>query len=222
MNYLGHIFLSGDNEEIIIGNFIADSVKGKKYKLYPTEIQKGILLHRKIDEFTDNNEHFQNIKSFFIPVYNHYSGVVADLTTDYFLASDWNNYSEIPLETYTKSIYNILLKHYHIIPVKIKHFLHNLIYRNRLLTYSSLDGIEEALSIMSFHSGLPDFSSTAVKIIKDNHSEIDKLCTSFLSEIIKFTSIQKDELIIDEQFESQINATAQICFGQGLIKRKEV
>ncbi|MBP7506741.1 MAG: acyl carrier protein phosphodiesterase [Prolixibacteraceae bacterium] len=219
---MGHIFLSGDNEDIIVGNFIADSVKGKKYKLYPTEIQKGILLHRKIDEFTDKNEHFQNIKLFFIPVYNHYSGVVADLTVDYYLALNWSNYSDIPLKIFTSKIYNIFLKNYHIIPVRMKRFLHNLIYRDRLLTYSSLKGIKEALSIMSFHSELPDFSAKAVRIIDDNNKEMNNLFNSFINEIREYVQIQKDEILIDEEKDLNANATAQICFDQGSIKRKEV
>lgn len=222
MNYLGHIFLSGDNEEIIVGNFIADSVKGKKYRLYPKEIQKGILLHRKIDEFTDKNEYFQQIKSFFVPVYNHYSGVVADLTIDFFLASKWNNYSDIPLELFTLKTYNILLKNYHFLPIRIKRFLHNLIYRDRLLTYSSLKGIEEALTIMSFHSELPDFSATAVRIINDNYKEMDNLCSSFISKIREYALIQKDEIIFDEEYELNANAIAQICFGQDLVRRKAI
>ena len=42
MNYLAHIYLSNDNKEITIGNFIADGIKGKKYTEFPKEIQKGI------------------------------------------------------------------------------------------------------------------------------------------------------------------------------------
>ena len=55
MNFLAHIYLSGENEGIIIGNFIADGIKGKKYEIYPHAIQKGILLHRAIDSYTDGH-----------------------------------------------------------------------------------------------------------------------------------------------------------------------
>jgi hypothetical protein len=48
MNYLAHIFLSGENPNVMIGNFMADSIKGSKHDFYPPEIQKGILLHRKL------------------------------------------------------------------------------------------------------------------------------------------------------------------------------
>ena len=53
MNYLAHIYLSGDNDLVTVGNFIADGIKGKSYKKYPKEIQTGVLLHRNIDTFTD-------------------------------------------------------------------------------------------------------------------------------------------------------------------------
>ena len=51
MNFLAHIFLSGNDEEVMIGNFIADAVKGRDYLGYSDGIVKGILLHRRIDAF---------------------------------------------------------------------------------------------------------------------------------------------------------------------------
>ena len=45
MNYLAHIYLSGDDHPLLkIGNFAADSIKGKAYKKFPQAIQQGILL----------------------------------------------------------------------------------------------------------------------------------------------------------------------------------
>ena len=58
MNYLGHLVLSGNDSEILFGNFIADAIKGNSYIKWPGNIQKGILLHRFIDNFTDNNNHY--------------------------------------------------------------------------------------------------------------------------------------------------------------------
>ena len=55
MNYLGHLVLSGDNDEVLFGNFIADAVKGNSYYNWSANVQKGILLHRLIDDFTDKN-----------------------------------------------------------------------------------------------------------------------------------------------------------------------
>ena len=55
MNYLAHTFLSGDSDQVRIGNFIGDYVKGSDFNFYPEGIKKGIILHRHIDYFTDNH-----------------------------------------------------------------------------------------------------------------------------------------------------------------------
>ena len=40
MNYLGHLVLSGNDSEILFGNFIADSIKGNSYTKWSEKIQK--------------------------------------------------------------------------------------------------------------------------------------------------------------------------------------
>ena len=53
MNYLAHAYLSFGEPDILIGNMISDFIKGKKQFDYLLPVQKGIQLHRAIDEFTD-------------------------------------------------------------------------------------------------------------------------------------------------------------------------
>ena len=74
MNFLSHLHLSGDSEGLIIGNYIADSVKGSAYNMFSNEIQKGILLHRKIDTFTDNHPTVEQSKKRLREKYKKYSG----------------------------------------------------------------------------------------------------------------------------------------------------
>ena len=62
MNFLAHIYLSGDNDLLKIGNFMADSIRGNSYENYPDEIKKGILLHRSIDSFTDMHPVYRKSK----------------------------------------------------------------------------------------------------------------------------------------------------------------
>ena len=64
MNYLAHATLSFGNAEILTGNIIGDFVKGKEKLTYPVAIQKGITLHRLIDEFTDTHSITKQAKMF--------------------------------------------------------------------------------------------------------------------------------------------------------------
>jgi len=53
MNFLAHLYLSGDNKEVRLGNFIGDAVKGNSLDRFPEMIRAGIWLHREIDSYTD-------------------------------------------------------------------------------------------------------------------------------------------------------------------------
>ena len=122
MNFLAHIYLSGNNHFLKLGNFIADAVKGKTYSKYPLEIQQGILLHRKIDSFTDHHPIFKKSVSRLFPTHRHYSRVIIDIFYDHFLAKEWNTYSNIPLNTYINDFYSLLNDNYEYLPKRIKAF----------------------------------------------------------------------------------------------------
>ena len=106
MNFLAHLYLSKNNKNILIGNFIADAVKGKKYQNYSKEIQAGILLHREIDNYTDAHPVVRKSKQRLNKRYKHYDGVIIDILYDHFLAKNWHNYSDIPLDIYAENVYS--------------------------------------------------------------------------------------------------------------------
>jgi acyl carrier protein phosphodiesterase len=204
MNYLGHIYLSGENEQLMLGNFIADDVKGKKYLEYPSEIQKGILLHRKIDDFTDNNIYWQSIKEMTRPVYQRYAGVVSDLFIDHFLAIHWNLYSKYTLKAYSKWVHSVFLRYYSTLPESVKGFLAYLIQHKRLLSYSEISGIEESLYIMSLRTSLPDKTASAIVLLRDNYSEIESLSNFFLADIIQFVAEETHSSSLLQEIENKV------------------
>ena len=145
MNFLAHLHLSGTNDYIKIGNFIGDSVKGKSYQKFAPDIQKGILLHRKIDYFTDKHIITKDLSKFFAPKYRKYSGIVVDIIYDYYLANNWNKYSNISLEQFISDTHNLLMLNFRILPLKIKKFLPFLIGKKRLLSYRNISGIAKRI-----------------------------------------------------------------------------
>src|SRR5258708_857949 len=101
MNFLAHVYLSGDHSKVLVGNFIGDFVKGKYLRdRYEPEIAKGIELHRAIDYFTDLHPIVRQSKNRLRPKYNHYSGIIVDIFYDHFLAANWNQDSEVTLPEY--------------------------------------------------------------------------------------------------------------------------
>src|SRR5262245_44062659 len=105
MNYLAHAYLSFNDPEVLVGNLINDFVKGKKRFDYPKGIQRGIALHRAIDNFTDQHDATREAKAIFRPAYRLYSGAFVDVVYDHFLAIDENEFSERSLFEFSVKVY---------------------------------------------------------------------------------------------------------------------
>jgi len=194
MNYLAHIYLSGDNELVTIGNFMADGIKGKDYKTYPREIQKGILLHREIDTFTDANEIVRRSTKRLHKRYSHYSGVIVDILYDHFLAKNWDHYSEIPLEEYVDDFYNVLDKHVDILPPRILKMMPYLVADNWLLSYESIEGIQRVLNGMNRRIKNIDNMNEATAELEQFYEEFESEFTEFFAELMSFSSNKLKEL----------------------------
>jgi len=149
MNYLAHILLSGTNPDVIIGNFIADSIKGSKYNSYPVEIQKGILLHRQIDTTTDAHPAFRESTKRLHKNYGHYSGIIVYIFYDHFLAKNWSDYSDIPLADYIQTFYKLLRDNFELLPVNVQKMAPVMMQGNWLLIYAELEGIDRVLAGMN-------------------------------------------------------------------------
>lgn len=145
MNFLAHIYLSGDNDLLKIGNFMADSIRGHKYEEYPTEIRKGILLHRAIDSFTDTHPIYRQSKHRLHEKYGHYSGVIMDIFYDHFLAKNWCDYHNEKLEDYADNFYTLLKNNYDVLTERTKGMIPYMIGRNWLVSYASIEGLEMIL-----------------------------------------------------------------------------
>lgn len=148
MNFLAHIYLSGDSDLIKIGNFMADGVRGNKHLELHSEIQKGVVLHRTIDTFTDAHPVFRQSTKRLHANYHHFSGVIVDVFYDHFLAKNWSLYSDEKLEDYVANFYNSLNTNHDLLTEKAQMMKPYMIEQNWLLSYQTIDGIEKILSQM--------------------------------------------------------------------------
>ncbi len=186
MNFLAHLYLSGENEKLMVGNFIGDYVKGRKYENYKNGVKQGILLHRQIDSFTDSHSKFREAKKLMVPEFGLYSGIIIDLIYDHLLAKNWNNYSTRNLREYTKWVHAVLLKNFFYLPKRVQGFLPILIQNRRLESYATVEGIQKSLEIMSRYTSLPDKSKKAMEILEENLPFFESNFADFLNDVISF------------------------------------
>jgi len=184
VNFLAHIYLSGDSREILIGNFIGDYVKGKEYANYTPGIQQGILLHRYIDSFTDKHAVTRKSKKLVSDRYGKYAGIVIDIFYDHFLSSNWEQYSDISLKAYVRDRYKILDSGFSNFPRGVKNWFPYFIKSNWLEAYTSFQGLIMVFSRMSYRTSLPDHSEYAVAQLQDNYDVMKGYFQEFFKERI--------------------------------------
>lgn len=149
MNLLAHIYLSGDDRPLLLGNFIGDAVKGKAYNDYPPGIRKGILAHRFIDSFTDDHPLGKEARALIRPFAGKFAPVVLDLLYDHFLAREWARYHSLPLDQYALQVYRILGEYSDWMPQRIRKMYWYMSRDDWLTGYATKEGIQRAMQGLS-------------------------------------------------------------------------
>ena len=191
MNYLAHIFLSGNNKEIQVGNFIADFVKGSKLNEYPNEIRKGIVLHRLIDEYTDKHLIVKETIMLLRPEFGRYSGIIVDMYFDYFLAKNFNQYANNQsLSCLSLNFYFAVIWYYKYLPAGVKRFIFHFISTSRLTKYATVNGLKNSLEIMANHKVSALNPEQIIEFLEANLDELEQKFHLFFPELINFANLQ--------------------------------
>lgn len=190
MNYLAHLALSHENSGVMLGNFIGDYIKGSNYSSYSPYVRTGILLHRRIDDFTDNHPIVKESNLLLKDSFGRYSGVISDMFYDHFLALRWTEMQatlpHMPQTTLGKfvcRVHRILLFNYFRLPGDMKKMLPFLIKSRRLENYANLPGLARSLNIMARNTSLPTNTQDAIKVLKDNYTIFEQQFRDFYPQI---------------------------------------
>ncbi len=194
MNFLAHIYLSGDDHDVLLGNFMGDAIKGKQYKHYRPGIRRGILLHRFIDHFTDTHAVVAASKKRLHPHIHKYAGVAVDVFYDHFLARNWPEWSEVPLEEYVADRYKILKTRQHELPERTAFMLRYMIRDNWLLQYQKPEGIERTLRGLSRRTSFPSGMETATQQLRLHYHAFQNEFNSFFPVLVKRSREKQVEL----------------------------
>ncbi|WP_420601896.1 ACP phosphodiesterase [Flagellimonas sp.] len=187
MNFLAHIYLSFGDKEITLGNFFADHIRGNKFKHFPEKIQKGILLHREIDTYTDSHPIAKQSSKRLHKNYSHYSRVIVDIFYDHFLAKNWFNYSDVPLEKYVDDFYDLLEDNFNMLPLATQRMMPYMITDNWLLSYSNLKGISKVLDGMNRRTKNKSKMNFAVLDLEEHYEAFENEFVLFFEELITFS-----------------------------------
>jgi len=188
MNFLAHAFLSFDQPPILTGNMISDFVKGKRKFDYPVSIQKGIFLHREIDNFTDFHPATAKAKSYFRSDYRLYSGAFVDIVFDHFLANDKNQFPEKEsLSLFSENTYELLEKSSFYFPLQFQNIFPDMKNQNWLHGYHTKEGIRKAFGGLAHRALYFNESEIAFQIFNDHYEELKNCYNEFFPQLKEFS-----------------------------------
>ncbi|MDZ4757132.1 MAG: ACP phosphodiesterase [Bacteroidota bacterium] len=186
MNYLAHLFLSGSEDPIIIGNFIADHVKGRQIDHIDKEISKGIHMHRAIDAFTDTHHIVLQTKDRLRHTQSKYTPVVADVFMDHFLASKFDEFSPTPLDIFADNVFQILKANENMLPLRTQNMLVYMQNENWLTAYRTIAGMDFILKAMSRRTNFPSNMATAADDLERDYLFYEKDFEVFFPQLQAF------------------------------------
>lgn len=195
MNYLGHAYLSFNSPQILVGNMISDFVKGSDKFLFSGNIQKGILLHRMIDEFTDAHPATKKAMEVFRPYYRLYSAPIMDVLFDYFLANDKNLFDDASLKKFSKTIYRHIEDHSVDLPNRFLHMFTYMKTEDWLYNYKYTEAMRKSLYGLARRASFMKESETAYQLFLEHCSYLNMCYQDFFPDVKLFAKQKFDELI---------------------------
>ena len=203
MNFLAHLFLSGapgpaTYAEVLVGNFMADSVPGRQFESYPAGVQVGIRLHRAIDTFTDQHpvvrRSTQRLRE---AGYGKYAGVISDMFLDHFLARNFAVLSPESLPDFALRVYALLQAHKAKMPARVQQMLDYMVQHDWLLGYAETEGIRRALGGLSRRASAGSGMETAATELVANYTAYEADFREFFPQLQQHVTALLVELSAD-------------------------
>lgn len=201
MNFLAHAHLSGKNDHVLFGNFIADAVKGNGFLKFNQDIQDGIRLHRKIDSYTDSHIIFKESLNRIRKDFGKYSGIVVDIYYDHFLAYNWKDYSSVKLTSFASHIYKVLQQNYEYLPQRTKRMLPFLVTQNWLVGYANFDDLSLVFYGMDRRTEFRSGMTKAVEVLEKNYNKLKVDFEFYYPQLEKYS---REELLRIQQLNDQV------------------
>ena len=194
MNYLGHLYLSPDTPDFLVGSLLGDFVKGAAINDYTGDTRRGIELHRKVDQFTDHHDIFRQSVARISQGRRRYGGIMVDVFYDHFLAKHWLEFHPEPLTDFAQRVYGILRERELELPETMRFILPRLTSEDWFSSYRETSGIDSVMKRMSRRIKRENPLHSAIEELEQEYEEFEADFRQFLPEVKGFVNQTMNEL----------------------------
>lgn len=185
MNYIAHLHIASVTGTSLLGNFLGDFVKGSDLRNYSADLQKGIRLHRRVDQLTDSSVIFLQLKQQFPDNLRKTAPIVLDVIFDHLLIKHWQRFAVIDKQRLFEQFYIQLEQHTDIVSERFARVRKSLLTDRWLSQYEQLETCYFALqSIEQRFKRKIVFADQSYTWCQDNQLLIEEGFLQFFPELV--------------------------------------
>ncbi len=198
MNYLAHLYLAtvptdlskrqasltDGTDESLVGSLVGDFVKGDDHHGYSVGIRRAILIHRKIDAYSNAHPVYRRSKRRIHSSYRHTRGILVDLFYDHFLARDWDTYTDEALPHFSRRVYRALRAHQDALPPRLQSILTKMATDDWLLSYREVTNIALALAGLSLRLTRRNELARGLEELRRNYTGLEGDSRAFFPQLV--------------------------------------
>jgi len=194
LNHLAHALLSGPDADLQLGSLLGDFWRGAPDPEWTAGVRAGVILHRKIDVYTDSHPQVSAARALFEPPFRRYAGILIDIYFDHVLARDWSLHATDSLAEFSARIGDLLDRHARWLPADLNRFA-GYFHRHGLFgAYAQRATIDQVLVGVSGRLRHPNLLGEAGPALWERSNELDAAFARFFPDLADYARRQLDLL----------------------------
>ncbi len=182
MNFLGHLYFSRNDKELMLSNLFGDFVRGKNLSHLRPSTQRGIYLHRHIDSYIDNHPAVHELLKILYKPLPKVAGIAIDLYFDHILAENWKEHHKINLADFTQGFYGSVDLSHPEFTEKFRFMIQKMIEKNWLYQYQFDYGLYKACNGVSRRISFENELKNGLDVFHEYHDPITKAFDLYMTD----------------------------------------
>lgn len=194
VNYLAHAWLAGGDAHLEVGGVLGDFVRGRPDPALAPGLRDGIVLHRRIDRFTDAHPHVAAARALFPPPWRRYAGILLDVWFDHCLARDFARHTGLALAPFSRRLRRHLRHAWPQLPPRLQHFVQYMEAHDLPAAYAERDMLERVLEGLSRRLRRSNPLAAALPQLESRERPLAVHFEAFIPELAAFAAEQRQRL----------------------------
>lgn len=199
MNYLAHVFLSGERDEHRLGGYLGDFIKGPIAigltdvlgTPWSVTVVEGVRLHRLIDARVDALPEFKGALSRLGERHRRVGGIALDVFFDHLLSRHWDEFSSQPLTDFNQRFYALCLDQRDRLPDRALRFIEAAQRYDLFSGYGDIEMVESVLERIGERLRTPHKLNDIYPVLLDQYQSLE---SDFFLLMPKLIEIANQEL----------------------------